>query len=92
MQTFSELMHKPKSIGNNNQPRSEIIGAGITKGEEEMKNEISNALMNAYDIKKNSYFKKIKDRILDEGISDSSEYTIEDCLNDLINSLEQLSD
>ena len=48
--------------------------------------------MNAYDIKKNSYFKKIKDRILDEGISDSSEYTIEDCLNDLINSLEQLSD
>jgi len=34
MQTFSELMHKPKSIGNNHQPRSEIIGAGITKGEE----------------------------------------------------------
>ena len=75
-----------------NDPRSEIIGAGITNGEEKMKNEISNALMNAYDIKKNSYFKKIKDRILDEGISDSSEYTIEDCLNDLINSLEQLSD
>jgi hypothetical protein len=74
-----------------NDPRSEIIGARI-RGEEKMKNEISNALMNAYDIKKNSYFKKIKDRILDEGISDSSEYTIEDCLNDLINSLEQLSD
>jgi hypothetical protein len=31
-------------------------------------NEISNALANAYDIKKNSYFKKIKDRILDEEI------------------------
>ena len=58
----------------------------------EKENEISNALMNAYDIKKNSYFKKIKDRILDEGISDSSEYTIGDCLDDLINSLEQLSD
>ena len=55
-------------------------------------NEISNALMNAYDIKKNSYFKKIKDRILDEGISDSSEYTIGDCLDDLINSLEKSSD
>ena len=36
----------------------------------EKENEISNALMNAYDIKKNSYFKKIKDRILDEEISD----------------------
>ena len=75
-----------------NDPRSEIIGARITRGEEKMKNEISNALMNAYDIKKNSYFKKIKDRILDEGISDSSEYTIGDCLDDLINSLEKSSD
>ena len=27
-------MHKPKSIGNNHQPRSEIIGARTTKGEE----------------------------------------------------------
>jgi hypothetical protein len=79
-------------LNNNNRPRSEIIGAGITKGEKMSNNEISNALMNAYDIKKNSYFKKIKDRILDEGISDSSEYTIGDCLDDLINSLEKSSD
>jgi len=34
MQTFSESMPKLKSIGNNNQPRSEIIGARTTKGEE----------------------------------------------------------
>jgi len=53
-------------------------------------NEISNALANAYDIKKNSYFKKIKDRILDEEISDGFDYTIGDCLDDIINSLEQL--
>ena len=47
--------------------------------------------MNAYDIKKNSYFKKIKDRILDEEISDGFDYTIGDCLDDIINSLEQSS-
>jgi len=53
-------------------------------------NEISNALMNAYDIKKNSYFKKIKDNILDEEIGDPSDYTVGDCMDDIINSLEQV--
>ena len=53
-------------------------------------NELSNALMNVYDIKKNSYFKKIKDKILDEEIGNASDYTIGDCMDDIINSLEQL--
>ena len=52
-------------------------------------NELSNALMNAYDIKKNSHFKKIKDKILDEEIGNSSDYTVGDCMDDIINSLEQ---
>ena len=55
-------------------------------------NELSNALMNAYDIKKNSYFKKIKDKILDEEIGNSSDYTVGDCIDDIINSLEQLEE
>ena len=54
------------------------------------KNELSNALMNVYDIKKNSYFKKIKDKILDEEIGDPSDYTVGDCMDDIINSLEQI--
>ena len=52
-------------------------------------NELSNALMNAYDIKKNSHFKKIKNKILDEEIGDPSDYTVGDCMDDIINSLEQ---
>ena len=45
--------------------------------------------MNAYDIKKNSHFKKIKNEILDEEIGDPSDYTVGDCMEDIINSLEQ---
>ena len=54
------------------------------------KDKISNALMNAYDIKKNYHFKKIKDKILDEEIGNASDYTIGNCMDDIINSLEQL--
>ena len=52
-------------------------------------NKLSNALMNVYDIKKNSHFKKIKDKILDDEIGNSSDYTVGDCMDDIINSLEQ---
>ena len=55
-------------------------------------NELSNALMNAYDIKKNSHFKKIKNKILDEEIGDPSDYTIGDCMDDIINSLERFEE
>ena len=62
------------------------------------KDKISNALMNAYDIKKNYHFKKIKDKILDSDLLDKNgnyegeeDYTIGDCIDDLIDSLEQVS-
>tara|TARA_R110000823_G_scaffold1861_3_gene7512 strand:+ start:551 stop:778 length:228 start_codon:yes stop_codon:yes gene_type:complete len=67
----------------NNQPTKERII--IT-----MEDKISNALMNAYDIKKNHNFKKIKDKILNN--ESDSDYTIGDCIDDIINSLEQASE
>ena len=63
------------------------------------KNDLSNALCNMYDIKKNYHIKKIKNLPLDSDLLDKNgnyegevQYSLSDCIDDIIDSLEQLEE